>query len=294
MPARLITPPASEPVSLVEAKNHLRIEHGLDDLYISALITAARTYVEEICWRGLLQQTLELVVDGFHGDNLLEQRRPLIGSWPTDWVTTLGHRSLSHWEPFIELGHGHLATPVDGTSPVLSVKYIDQAGAQQTLSPSGYVVDATSRPGRIRLPYGVEWPDTRPQWDAVRVQYMVGWATAELLPAWAAATQYATVGTRVTANVGGTPYVFQVTAGGTSGATAPSWSATLGASVTDNTVTWKNEGIYDPLPRPIHQALLLLISQMYEHRTPEVDRTIAQVQFAFDALIAPYRMLRVM
>lgn len=45
------------------------------------------------------------------------------------------------------------------------------------------------------------------------------------------------------------------------------------------------------LPEPIVQALLLLISQLYENRTPELSGTIVSaVRFSFEALLAPYRI----
>lgn len=48
---------------------------------------------------------------------------------------------------------------------------------------------------------------------------------------------------------------------------------------------------FDEVPAPVKQACLLLVSQMYEHRTPEVVGTIvSKVQFAVEALLAPYRV----
>lgn len=146
MLVHLITKPASEPVTLTEAKAHLRLEHALDDAYVSALIVAARQWAEEYCWRGFVTQTWETVLEGFPcGDE-------------------------------IPLSKGNL-------SSLVSVTYIDANGAAQTLSFNeilDVVVDAVSEPGRVLLGYGKSWPTTRDQWDAVRIRYVVGWPVADV------------------------------------------------------------------------------------------------------------------
>jgi hypothetical protein len=224
VPAHVITPPTGEPVSLAQAKAHLRLDVALDDDYVSALIKAARQYTEEVCWRGILLQTWELVLPGFLGDDRFDlgerARRHFYLPIGYEWSNAdRAYRFL----PFIELERGQLAANLAGDA----VKYIDPNGVQQTLDPSVYVVDNVHTPARLRVAYGQSWPLTRDQWDAVRVQYQVGWADA--------------------------------------------------ASV----------------PLPLVQAMLLLISQLYEHRTPEVAGVITPVQFAYDALVAPYRLNRI-
>lgn len=63
MSAILLNAPASEPVSLAEAKLFLRVEHDDDDDLIAALIAAARVQVEAQTRRALITQTWRLVRD---------------------------------------------------------------------------------------------------------------------------------------------------------------------------------------------------------------------------------------
>jgi uncharacterized phiE125 gp8 family phage protein len=56
---RLITPPASEPISLASAKLFLRIEHTAEDETITRAIAAARTAAEQHLRMLLLPQTWE-------------------------------------------------------------------------------------------------------------------------------------------------------------------------------------------------------------------------------------------
>lgn len=206
MPVRLITPPASEPVTLQQAKDQLRLEGALDDGFVGLLIRAAREYVEQTCGRALVEQVWDLVLDGFVGEDALE----------------LGTRGLGlGCLPYIELPKGRV-------SAVASVKYFDAQNVEQTLSSSVYSADLLSAPPRIHLVDGQSWPTTRTRWDAVTIRFTAGWSVAD-------------------------------------------------AAVEPNR-----------LPQPIHQAMLLLISQMYEHRVP----VVLEPGSAVDALLAPYRLVR--
>jgi len=64
---RQVAAPAQEPVSLEEAKTHLRVSHNLDDTYIQGLITLARQEYERITGRALITQTWKLGLDWFPG-----------------------------------------------------------------------------------------------------------------------------------------------------------------------------------------------------------------------------------
>lgn len=65
MSAILLTPPVREPLTLIEAKAFLRVEHDDDDAVIAALIAAARVHVEAMTRRALLAQSWRFVLDAW-------------------------------------------------------------------------------------------------------------------------------------------------------------------------------------------------------------------------------------
>lgn len=135
MNLRLKVPPVTEPVTVDDAKTHLRAEEAPDQL-LRELITTARQLVEEITSRALLPQTWELGIGAFP-DELVLPRPPLRN--------------------------------------VASIKYVDPDGATQVLDPSSYVVLTRSEPGRVRPAWGQSWPAARDQEDAVLVEYTAGY-----------------------------------------------------------------------------------------------------------------------
>jgi uncharacterized phiE125 gp8 family phage protein len=84
MPLQLITPPAVEPVTLEEAKAHLKVDTAYDDALITALIAAARARAEWHTGRAFVTQSWVLWLDGWPHGNCVEIPLP-----PLQAVTSL-------------------------------------------------------------------------------------------------------------------------------------------------------------------------------------------------------------
>lgn len=133
------TAPSAEPLTLAEAKAHLRVDETAEDTMIEALITAARQHIEGICNRTLITTIWNLTLDAFPGEILLP-RPPAVS--------------------------------------ISSIKYDDVEGTETTLSSSAYRLDATKYQPKITPAYGYTWPSTRGQTGAVRVIYTAGYGAA--------------------------------------------------------------------------------------------------------------------
>lgn len=158
MALKLVTPPTIEPISLVEAKRNLRVDHDDDDATIAFLITVATQYVDARSgWHGdaLITQTWQLVLDQFPLPS------PSCCCLP---VTPSGVPPAALEMPFPPL------------QSVTSIKYIDQNGAQQTMPALDYTVDTTSKPGRI-IPV-TAWPTTKAVANAIEIEFVAGYGDA--------------------------------------------------------------------------------------------------------------------
>lgn len=146
MGLKLITPPIEEPITLLEAKSHLRIDIDDDDALITALIKAAREHAEMITRRSFITQTWELSLD----------------NWPYG---------------------DELVLPLPPLQTVLSVKYIDSAGIEHLFETDKYIIDASSEPGRIVLKSGYAWPSEILQTaNAIHIQFIAGYGSTAEVP----------------------------------------------------------------------------------------------------------------
>jgi uncharacterized phiE125 gp8 family phage protein len=150
MQLSLKTPPATSPVSVAEAKAHLRVEHSLDDAYIEACINAA----------------LERI-DGRNG-------------WLRRALINRAYELFLPWFPVARC----IALPLPPLQSVTSIKYQDDNDVEQTFSASSYQVIKNEDEGYIYLKTGENWPGgTFERPDAVKIEFVAGYgATAADVP----------------------------------------------------------------------------------------------------------------
>jgi uncharacterized phiE125 gp8 family phage protein len=149
MDYKIITPVATEPVTLAEAELFARVDESssTEEDLLSAIITAAREYCENFTRRALATQTIEAYLPTFPANDRFELPFPPLQS-------------------------------------VTSVKYKNSAGVETTMTAGAdYYVDNESNVGGIVLPYGYTWPSfTEYPVNAVKVVYVAGYDDTNLMP----------------------------------------------------------------------------------------------------------------
>ncbi|MBB3972776.1 head-tail connector protein [Hansschlegelia beijingensis] len=141
---KLVTAPAADPVTLAEAKKHLRVMHDDEDALISMLIKAAAAQIEGPSGIGvaLVTQTWRLSLDGF----------------PCE----------------IEI-------PLTPVSAVDSVTFKDAAGADVAFT--DFAVDLDASPTLVAPAYGATWPVPRCERGSVKVEFTAGYGAPSDVPA---------------------------------------------------------------------------------------------------------------
>lgn len=174
----VVTPPAAEPITLDEAKLHLRVTGTDDDAYITGLITAARQYEEKVQNRAFITTTFRMQLDSFPD----LPNATLKFFIPTYSVESYLARAIS-------LMSGPLRLFRSPCISVTSITYLDNNGNTQTLTQNpapglpGYIVDTDSEPARIAPANNLPWAVTLAQQSAVKVTYVAGYgATPESVP----------------------------------------------------------------------------------------------------------------
>ena len=160
MPLQLVTRPAEEPVSLQEAKLHLRVDFDEDDALILALISAARQAAETITGRQLITARWKLVLDRFAGLEGMAGPAESNFSIPSHAVLLF-------------------KCPVQSIS---AIQYLDMNGVMQFMPPTDYVLDSACEPARVTPVFGQIWPVSLPQIGAVNITFDAGYGAPEDVP----------------------------------------------------------------------------------------------------------------
>jgi uncharacterized phiE125 gp8 family phage protein len=113
----MMAAPAAEPISLAEAKAHLRIDTSDEDSLLTSLIIAARMFIGRTLALSLVTESWSLYLDG----------------WPRS---------------------GTIALPIHPVQAVTAVRIYDPDGAPTVVNSETYSVDVLSEPARLVLSPG--------------------------------------------------------------------------------------------------------------------------------------------
>lgn len=141
----LVTASVQTPITVSEAKAHARVVSTDEDGLIQNYIKAATAKVERDTGWALLTQTWDIAFDRF---------------------------------PYTSEA---IALPIRPIQSVSSVIYYDTAGFIQTVSNTGYVLDALNR--RIVLATNTYWPSSVLTNYPVTVRVIAGWTAPNSVPA---------------------------------------------------------------------------------------------------------------
>lgn len=134
-----VSSPATEPVSLSQAKAHLRVDHSDDDAVISGMVKVARSHIENACaTRFATRASVTMKCDSFTDFSRLPE------------------------------------APVSGVS---FITYIDTTGTSQTLPTSIYELRADGVEVGIVLKADQTWPTIQPG-SRITVVADVGYSAA--------------------------------------------------------------------------------------------------------------------
>lgn len=142
---KVITPPSMATlIPVAELLRHLKDEaaDANRQAEAQAFLAAAHGHAQHHCGKSFGEQTLELALDAF----------------PTG-------------SPY------GIQLPMLPVASITSVKYLDEAGVEQTLDAAAYTLDNYNSQEHWLLPvYGTTWPTTIDSPNAVKVRYVAGGA----------------------------------------------------------------------------------------------------------------------
>lgn len=154
----LVSAPASEPVTLSEAKAFVKQDGNDDDALITSLIATARRACEEFTKRAFITQTWKLVLDRFPLDEDADELEFMLG------LASPRAIQLSR-------------QPIQS---ITSIKTTDTTNSQTTVAPATYSLDQSG--GRVLLNDGYSWPSNLRADAAVEITTVNGYGDAAAVP----------------------------------------------------------------------------------------------------------------
>lgn len=147
---RRLTAPIVEPVSLAEAKAHVRVDTEAEDTLIQGYIATAREWCEDYLDRSLVTQQLVMRLDAFPPGEMELPRPPMI---------------------------------VSGTATAVIVTYTTSSeGGTAVMPTSTYRVDRDATPGTIAPLYGQAWPSHLTDRNSLTVTWWSGYGEPTAVP----------------------------------------------------------------------------------------------------------------
>jgi uncharacterized phiE125 gp8 family phage protein len=141
----LLSGPAVEPITLAEAKAHLRVDGTTEDALIASLIITSRLHIEAALGLALISQSWALRLD----------------AWPKG---------------------GIVIVPIRPVQSVQSVRVTNADDTLTTIEPTRYLLDGASLPPRL-LPTASPLPDPGVRAQGIEIAFTAGYgASAASVP----------------------------------------------------------------------------------------------------------------
>jgi uncharacterized phiE125 gp8 family phage protein len=136
MPLVMTSPPQAEPVTVADAKAHMRIDGTDEDILIASLLLTSRLHIETALSLALITQSWTLRLD----------------RWPQT---------------------RHVELPMTPLQSVDAVRVKDAIGGFHLIAPAGYLVDIASRPARL-IWNGIVPPEPGIAADGIEIDVTAG------------------------------------------------------------------------------------------------------------------------
>jgi uncharacterized phiE125 gp8 family phage protein len=262
-----VTPPAVEPLTVTEVKNHARIEVSDDDWsLIPRYIRAARHQFERDTNRFLITQTWDLALDAFP----------------------------SRSNP--------LSVPRVPLQSIVSITTRDPSNVSSVMDATTYYVDVANEPGRVGLVDTAIWPQNLRSFQPITVRFIAGYTGFSRGGGIVTATWANSVATITTASAHGFATGEQVLI---AGVTAAGYNGTFEVTVT-SAMQFTYALVSNPgasgsgtasdlgVPSDDREAILMLVGHYYENREASIvtDRriTVEQMPIGYDDIVQSRRL----